>query len=99
MDYRMLLNSREYWEFMSVSKKLSGIYRKKKTVSSEMNRKFRNVLDDYRCFLDDIGARMPVAKYPFVCNDRRTWKYIDCNVNKGRYIKAIINPGWIYNGK
>ncbi|HWY33270.1 MAG TPA: hypothetical protein VNX68_01410 [Nitrosopumilaceae archaeon] len=56
---------------------------------------------EYRYYLDSIGYKMSLPKYPYNPNDKSTWKYLDIKVygerSKGTIDgRGIKNDKWIY---
>ncbi len=94
------MDSRYFEEYEEAAKESSQYFKIGKSEPKHVASRFKEALISLRDHLDDIGIKMPRAKYQFDMKDKSTWKYKDVFIvglkEEKRYGGCTVNHFFKY---
>lgn len=98
---RIVTKSKEYKNYLSVIKKVQEYLKSDVPPPNEVYNLYQESLSNYRNFLNDINYKMPDPKYPYLHEDKLTWKYSEVKIygetaKTGKRCTSVENENWMY---
>jgi hypothetical protein len=88
---------RKYFDnYIKTQKKMLHYVFSNAAIPAEVELEVHHALRELRGYMHDNGMRMPIPKYHYDFNDKRTWKYLGIISTQKCPHKELVNPLFKY---